>query len=290
MLTQSCSVPLLLLPAPDGAAVTSTRAALTLRPGSLASPPAGPSICMKYQMTPLTTGFGSHHLDGCKKPTRSILTQQGWRGCVLGRAAGGPLLRFWAWKQGKSLGGGEAWKPREKLHPSTLSSSTSQPSLLPPCKKAPPFTLYLELGQCSEPAGVIISLILCGKEEILALAFAFFLTALSWWVSLLVWSPAPPFKLLCDVTAKVVQDQHLLQRWNVNIYTPCPLGWSNSFFIKKLLKHFSKLPQIGFPPKKLCSFFSPTSFSSQCMALIFCLTCASQKNAHKPSQKGSLGL
>lgn len=86
---------------------------------------------------------------------------------------------FLSMEAGKKPGGGEAWKPREKLHPSTLSSSTSQPSLLPPCKKAPPFTLYLELGQCSEPAGVIISLILCGKEEILALAFAFFLTALS---------------------------------------------------------------------------------------------------------------
>ena len=152
MLTQSCSVLLQLLTL-NSAAVTSTNAALTLWSGSLASPPIGPSMHLKYPMTLLTTCFGSHHLDGCNKHIHSILTRRGWRGCVFGTGSRQSSPGFLSTEAGGS--------PGENCIPAPFLTAPPNAACSPPCKKAPLFTLYLELGQCSEPAGVISTLILC---------------------------------------------------------------------------------------------------------------------------------
>lgn len=199
---RSCPV-LLWLPPLDLAAVMSILAALMLWSSSVDPPPAGPSMCMKNQVTPVTC-LSSHHLDGCNN------TQQGWRGCVLGMGSRQSSPGFVSIEAGRSLG--------KILYPSTLSYSTSQCLLLPSMNKGSP--THPVSGQYSEPTGAICcTLVSAGKEgespgsseftgrQISVLLFI--LKALDWWVSPLVRSPTLPFKLLCGVTAKVLQDQHL---------------------------------------------------------------------------------
>lgn len=130
--------------------VVSTLAALMLWSSSVDSPSTCPSMCMKNQVTPLTC-LSSHHLDGCSR------TQQGWSGCIWGMGSRQSSPGFVSIEAGRSLG--------KKLHPSTLSYSTSQCLLLPSMKKG--FSIHPVFGQYSEPTGVICTLLSAGKEEIL---------------------------------------------------------------------------------------------------------------------------
>lgn len=120
----SCSV-LLWLPPLDLAAAMSILSALMLWSSSVDPPPAGPCMCMKNQVTPLTR-LCSHHLDGYSN------TQQGWRGCVLGMGSRQSSPGFVSIEAGRSLG--------KILYPSTLSYSTSQRLLLPSMNKGPPLS------------------------------------------------------------------------------------------------------------------------------------------------------
>lgn len=141
----SCSV-LLWLPPLDLAAAMSILSVLMLWSSSVDPPPAGPCLCMKNQVTPLTR-LCSHHLDGYSN------TQQGWRGCVLGMGSRQSSPGFVSIEAGRSLG--------KILYPSTLSYSTSQLLLLPSMNKGPPS--HPVSGQSSEPPGAICTLFSAGK-------------------------------------------------------------------------------------------------------------------------------